>query len=262
MPLATSAQVKRIALKAGANRPLINDVANTYTLVSAIPSPLGYSQALTVATFREQYDEKIGADLGGSIDYTVWKKLFISTGLGVNYNRFRRNGEVMSLNDFMEGNVVLYPGVNPVNTGVTIGSMYGSTVDPRFTVQQQKMENIGKTELLYVQIPLMAGISILKDRLMVRAGATLSTLVYASTYETRYNFSENLIYEYRNTNKESYNRLATGVTLNVTYYIIPGLGIDASVNKSLTSIYDLDDDGTEKAKMTLLSLGLCYAIVK
>ncbi|MFD0999389.1 outer membrane beta-barrel protein [Ohtaekwangia kribbensis] len=260
--LAVNAQVKRIVLKAGANRPFINDVTNTFTMVSVIPSPLGYGNAITVATFNERYDEKIGADLAGSIDYTIWRKFFVSTGLGVNYTRFKRDGAVVGLDDFANGNLGFYSSTYPIKTGVPIGSIYGPTVDPRFTVSQGKLDNLGKTDLVYVQIPLMAGISLLQDKLMVRAGTTLSTLVYASEYESRYSASDNVFYEQRSTSKEKYNQLLAGITLNATYYIMPGLGIDVSANKSLTPIYDLDDDGTEKAKMTLLSLGLCYSIVK
>jgi hypothetical protein len=260
--LVTTAQVKRIALKAGANRPFINDVTNTFTLVSVIPSPLGYSNSFTVATFSERYHEKIGADLAGSIDYTVWRKLFVSTGVGINYNRFKRDGMVVGLDDFASGNFGFYTSTYPIQTGAPIGSIYGPTVDPRFTVPQQKLDNLGKTDLLYVQVPLMAGISLFKYRLNVRAGATLSTLIYASEYESRYSAADNVFYEHRSTSKEKYNQLLAGVTLGATYYIISGLGIDISANKSLTPIYDLDDDGTEKAKMTLLSLGLCYSIVK
>lgn len=260
--LAAHAQVKRITVKAGANRPFINDVTNTYTLVSVIPSPLGYGNALTVATFNERYDEKIGADLAGSIDYTVWRKFFVSTGLGVNYTRFKRDGAVVGLDDFASGNLGFYSSTNPVKTGMPFGSIYGTTLEPRLTVSQEKLNNLGKTDLVYVHVPLMAGVSLLKDRFVVRAGTTLSTLVYASEYEARYNASNNLLYEDRSTSKEKYNRLLAGITLNATYYVIPGLGIDVSANKSLTPIYDLDDDGTEKAKMTLLSLGLCYSIVK
>lgn len=256
--LAATAQVKRIALKGGPNRPFINDVSNTFAYVSVIPSPLGYSNSVSVSTYNEHYDEKIGADLAGSIDYTVWGRFFVSTGLGVSYNRFERDGMVAGLNDFTSGNTVLYP----TTTGVPIGSVYGPIVNPRFTVPQRKMDNLGKTDLVYIQVPLMAGISLLKDKLMVRAGTTLSTLIYASQYESRYSTSDNVFYEHRSTSKEKYNQLLAGITLNATYYIIPGLGIDISANKSLTSIYDLEDDGTEKAKMTLLSLGLSYAIVK
>lgn len=256
--LAANAQVKRITLKAGANRPFINDVTNTFTLVSTNPSPLGNGNAITVATFNERYDEKIGADFSGSMDYTVWRKVFVSTGLGVNYNRFKRDGMIVGLDDFASGNFGSYP----IKSGVPIGSIYGTTLEPRLTIPQGKMNNLGKTDLVYIHLPLMAGISLLKDKLLVRAGTTLSTLVYASEYESRYNASDNSLYEHRSTSKEKYNQLLAGVTLNATYYIIPGLGIDISANKSLTPIYDLDDEGTEKAKMTLLSLGLCYAIVK
>lgn len=256
--LVVNAQVKRIALKAGANRPLINDVSNTFTFVSVMPSPLGYSNSVSVSTYNEHYDEKIGADIAGSIDYTIWRKFFVGTGLSVSYNRFQRDGIIAGLNNFAGGNPFLYP----TATGTPIGSLYGPIVDPRFTAPQQKMDNLGKTDLVYAQVPLMAGISLFKDKLMVRAGTTLSTLIYASEYESRYSASDNVFYEHRSTSKEKYNQWLAGVTLNATYYIVSGVGIDISANKSLTPIYDLDDDGTEKAKMTLLSLGLCYSIVK
>jgi hypothetical protein len=169
---------------------------------------------------------------------------------------------IVGLDDFASGSPGFYPGTYTIKAGVPIGSIYGTTLEPRLTIPQGKMDNLGKTDLVYVHVPLMAGISLLKDKLLVRAGTTLSTLVYASEYESRYNASDNVFYEYRSTGKENYNQLLAGVTLNATYYIIPGLGIDISANKSLTPIYDLDDDETEKAKMTLLSLGLCYSIVK
>lgn len=256
--LVVNAQIKRIVLKAGANRPFINDVSNTFTFVSVMPTPFGYSNSVSVSTYHEHYDEKIGADIGGSIDYTIWRKLFVGTGLSVSYNRFQRDGMIAGLDNFASGNTVLYP----TTSGTPIGSFYGPIVDPRFTVPQGKMDNLGKTDLVYAQVPLMAGISLFKDKLMVRAGTTLLTLVYASEYESRYSASDNVFYEHRSTSKDKYNRVLAGVTLNATYYIISGLGIDISANKSLTPIYDLDDDGTEKAKMTLLSLGLCYSIVK
>jgi hypothetical protein len=261
--LAASAQVKRIALKGGANRPFINDVTNTYTVTTGVPSGTNLgglgSISQTSATYTERYEEKTGADILGSIDYTLWRKFFVGTGLGLNYIRFKRNGTVMSLDNFIRG----YNSPYPTTTGVPIGSLYGSgTYQPRFIIPPTYSDNPGKTDLIYVQVPLMAGVSLLKDRLTVRAGATLSGLVYASEYKLRYDASDNLYHDHRDTSKENFNRLLAGVALNVTYYVFPGLGIDIAANKSLTSIYDLDDDGTDKAKTTLLSLGLCYAIVK
>lgn len=263
--LAANAQIKRIALKSGANRPIINDVTNTYTFTTVVPSGGGLNElgsiSQSMSTYTECYEEKTGADIAGSIDYTLCRNFFVSTGLGLNYTRFKRNGAVVSLDNFTGVYSNLYP--YSTTTGVPIGSLYGSgTYQPRFIIPSSYSDRLGKTDLVYIQIPLVAGVSLLNDRLMVRAGTTLSGLVYASEYELRYNTSDNSFYDHRNTSKEKFNSLLAGVVLNLTYYIIPGVGIDVSANKSLTSIYDLNNDGTEKAKMALLSLGLSYAIVK
>lgn len=184
----------------------------------------------------------------------------MSTGLGISYARFKRDGRAASLDDWQTNHLLPYP---YAATGTPIGSLYGNQ-KPVFNYPglMTNSENLGKTDLFYVQIPLLAGVSLLKDRLVVRGGTTITGLIYASEYKRKYDATARSLHDDRDTSKENFNTILAGITLNATYYIIPGLGIDVSANKSLTPIYDLDDDGSQKAKMTLLSLGLCYAIVK
>ncbi len=253
----TDAQIKRVAITAAANYSSIPDVTNTYSMQTTIPTSTGYGTMLSIGSFKQQYDEKPGFDLSGRADYTLSRRFFVSSGLGVSYSRFKRSGSILSLEDFATQNGVTG---STVYNGVPVGSFYGVRPilnNPVFSPS----ENLGKTSIVYIQVPVMAGVSLLRDKLLVRGGATFSGLVYASEYKQRYDATDGSFHDYKDTDKDGFNSILAGLTLNVSYYIVPSLGIDLTANKFLSSIYNIDDE-SDKAKMTLLSLGVSYSIVK
>ncbi|HEY9048394.1 MAG TPA: outer membrane beta-barrel protein [Ohtaekwangia sp.] len=251
------AQIKRIAVKASANYPIIPDVTNAAYMNAPIPSSTGYSSTTVAASIRQKFQSKVGGAFQSTIDYQLSSRFFLSTGLGISYLRYKRSTEIGSLPVGVESLVITS------TSGVSIGSMYGSItgVDSDHglgAILVTPSDKTGNTSLVYIQAPVMAGVALLNSKLLLRVGATFSTLIYASEHKRRYNVTSFTVENYKDTSKDSYTPIVAGAALQVTYQMLPKVGVDFTANRSFSSIYKTDD--ADKAKSALLSLGLSYSL--
>jgi hypothetical protein len=137
-------------------------------------------------------------------------------------------------------------------SGIPFGSFYGSTANDNIDVVKPGKPRADKTTL-YLSVPLMAGTSFLKGRLLIRTGATLSYLINASQYITTYSMATGTTTEHKENSTNGYRSFLAGAAIQSTYRVTKYLGVDISYQHSLTPIYT-----EKKSRYNTLSLGLSY----
>lgn len=257
--IGAEAQIKRLTFKAAANYTIIPAEKFTQKITPVIPSS-GYTTISTsTATFKESYEAKPGFDVGGSVDYIVSPRFFITTGVNFSLLRYKRifTIENLQVDDFN----------SPLNTsaGNAIGQPFGSIVFrdvngntlPEGAVNLlQPSQNKGKTSTLYLQIPVLIGTTFFQDKLFIRGGISFSYLLSASVYTDRYSLTSG-IESYKDKSRDSFNALLAAGTINATYMITKSLGVDIGVSKSLTPIFG---ESKVKSKYNTFSLGVNYTL--
>ena len=116
----------------------------------------------------------------------------------------------------------------------------------------------GETTALYLQIPVTAGTTFFKDRLLVQTGLTTSWIVRGTEYKSLFSYST---YETRKQNTtDEFNSVQFGLSLQTSYRITKTIGIEVSAQKSLSKMYDRESTG--KGKFNAVSLGVSYNFFK
>lgn len=255
----SDAQIKRYSFKAAANFPIIPSVVSKVNLEPSQLTP-GMPFSTEKITIEETFDEKAGFNFGGQLDFSVDNKIFITTGLSVSYLRFRQintlidftsQGYTYKLTELAEGDYL---------TGSPVGTVISDSPGSSFFKTDEKL---GETTTLYLQSPVLAGVSLFKNRLMISAGATFSFLVNATTYSYKIYQDETLL-SIQLMKEQSYDRftqLLVSATVQATYLVTRQIGINFNANAYLSPVYSASDQ-SKKAKYNVLSLGLSYSINK
>jgi hypothetical protein len=254
---AAHGQLKRIQLHLSGNLPFIASVQTKGTLINASPSA-AYQSTTLAPGLKESFEHTVGFNLGGNLDYHVTPRFFISSGLNVARLRFKRSIDViMSQQDFQASTGFNTPTRVGQPFGVIIPSGDSYNADANPTVFSSK--KAGQTSLYYLQMPLLAGTSCIKNKLLIRAGATFSWSMISAEYKTRYSPSEG-IREYKDTSNDSFTSLLVAATVNASYLLHKHIAIEASANQYLTPIYKSAARVGGEAKYVVLSLGISYVL--
>jgi len=236
----------------GANRVVLPAVETQSELTAAIPVSTGIPYYKYPITIRTEFSGKVGFDLGAKADFALTDRFFIATGLQASFVRYQKSVSIENFPTAAEPN-------GAVINGVPGGSVIFNPVPTGNNAVKLNSGGDGKTSLWYGQIPVMAGASLFHSKLVVRAGTIFSILAYASENKTRYSLTAPYTSEtYKDTDKSAYHTFQAGAALETTYFIWPWMGVDLSVNHSLTSLYD----DQSKPRMSTVSLGLNYCIGK
>lgn len=266
---ASEAQIKRYSFKVAANYPLIKDVTTLDVMTLTAPWYMGTSGSNPInytaeTTIRQSFKGHMGFDASGNIDYAVSKKLFLTTGLTISYLRFKQIITIESLGTSQSLTEI------PAKGGGIIGDFYGSITfrdtEGDFVTQPAQLtqsDKLGETTTLYLQTPILVGVSLLKDKFLIRGGATFSFLLNTSSYklQSSYHGTAFVLSDYKDNTKEGYTDVMSSGTIQATYLIAKRIGVDFSFNKYFTSIYS-NNDQSKKAKYNTLSLGLSYNLSK
>jgi hypothetical protein len=246
-------------------------LSTNYTAIDAVryeptvtPSPSNtgyYSQIIGLGTVKESFKGQTGFGLSSKLDYKISTRFFITSGLSVNYMRYQRSVKIESLDAYSPTSFIPPP---TTVSGAPFGSYYYRTYDNSLnpTVTPfviEGSEKAGKTTTFYLQIPLMAGTTFLKEKLVVRSGFTFSCLLNATQYRQQYSFNEGITTEKINSTK-GFNSFMVGAALETTYLITKQLGVDLAVQRSLSSIYD--KSSAAKPKYNIFSLGVSYSFTR
>ncbi len=266
---ASEAQIKRYSFRVAANYPLIKDVTTSDVMTLTTPWYMGTSGSNPInytaeTTIRQSFNGRMGFDASGNIDYAVSKKFFLTTGLTISYLRFKQIITIEGLGTSQSLTEI------PAISGGIIGDFYGS-ITFRNTggnivtqpAQLTQSDKLGETTTLYLQTPVLVGVSLLKDKLLIRGGVTFSFLLNATRYKSQssYNGTAFVSSDYKDNTKEGYTDVMASGTVQATYLITKRIGVDFSFNKYFTSIYS-NTDQSKKAKYNVLSLGLSYNLSK
>jgi hypothetical protein len=254
-----TAQVKRYQFKVSGNYPSIPATESVHEL-TMLPHT-GFVAAAHTATVKESFETKAGLDIGGTIDIAFSKKFFFTTGVNASWLRYTRHVTIAKLSSPYDTESTLPPGVQ---VGAPFGSITwrdaANPAEPPPTGLVAGKRN-GETTALYLQVPVMAGTSLLHDKLLIRAGATVSLLVQSTEYKMRYSYT-NGIESYQERNGGSHSKVLGAATANVSYAITKNFGIDIAASRYLTPIYNASNRPGGKAEYTVLSAGLSYIITR
>jgi len=268
--LITQAQVKNFSFKAGVNYPVIpTKTVETQITSLALPESSGFSP-ITVGSISLVHESKPGIDLGGAFDYSISRKFFISTGLNLSYLRFKKLAKIEKLS----GGQIESDFDLPTTVGMPMGSFYGSIIyrdangnvvvgEPRPETEISSLRSTGdqgKTSTLYLQVPVLVGTTFLHDKLIVRAGISVSYLLSASQYVDRYSYENQSVESHKETSRDGYTAILASCTVTTTYKITRMLGVDLSMNQFLSPIYNQSGKTSFKSKYSTLAFGLSYTL--
>jgi hypothetical protein len=136
------AQKVGLEVQASVNYPLIPTYSRSVYPYKWVPIA-NVSGVITVdnsTKVRETYQDNIGGKLGLNVNFNLKKNFFLKTGIGLNFISFRREFNYVDL-----------------ATPQTGGFSSGTIVLPNL-----QSPDIGKTYLLYTEIPVSAGYRFLK----------------------------------------------------------------------------------------------------
>jgi hypothetical protein len=252
------AQVKNFTVHLGAGVPIISSVKSAENMNSVpIPASTGYSYTVRKANLEQSFSDRRAFELRGQFDYGLTSKIFLTSGLSLNYILFQRNVRIVDIDRNFESTVTLYPPTSTV--GIPFGSISFRDVNGDLVVNQNlrdltKSEDVGKTTAMSVQFPVLIGTSIFNDKLQVRVGPVFSYLLRVTEIKPAYangSFSESKV-----SSKDDFTEFNTGLSLQTTFLISPRFGIDFSAQKFFAPIYT--DDNLRQAKYNLLMFGVSY----
>ena len=246
-------QIKRISLRGGAN---YTSIENTFVHEDAImiapqyTGPDGFQADWVEAVFGQTFDSRAGAEFGAIFDCTIKGRFLVTTGLSMSLIRFQKKYPAIAMRT--GGPTGFLHSYVPKNSyyGEVYPSPYFYDVGPYMFFYDN--EKTGETSIASVQVPVLLGVSLLKNKLLIHAGGTISLVAYSSEYKVKFNGDD-----FREKNPENISKVFTSATANITYMVTKKLGIDLTGNYSLQSIYK-----NAAVKTTVYSLGVSYSLSK
>ena len=256
------AQFKNFSLHLSANYPWIKNTEER-PKPNVIPSPSGYSSLTIQMGTRQSFTEKVGYAISGRFDYSVSSRFFITTGLSMTCLRFQRSIEVINQNGQL-----LFP-TDSIKSGTPVGSIYGpiisrdangNSISHRALSTMPISNNLGNTTTWSLQVPILAGTSFFKDKLLMKAGVSFSYLLRVSEVKQQFSYSPTTatLSDYKDHSDEAYNKFLTAGLLEVTYQLTKRLGIDVTAQHFFTPIYKSISQPAETPRYNTLSFGVGY----
>jgi Outer membrane protein beta-barrel domain len=236
------AQKIGVEVQASANYPLIPTYTRSIYPYKWVPIA-NVSGIITVdnsTKFRENYRDNIGGKLGLNVAFDLKKNFFLRTGIGLNFISFKREFKYVDLAEPQSGGFGTYtipdPGIHSLD--------------------------IGKTYLLYTDIPVSAGYRFLKKKLIVNLGFTVSLLTYSEQYiidpySELHGLNERMIYDDTGL---GLSNLSFSVNAELAYQIKNKFSIFMRYSYQLSSIYDKNFQYVGTPRYNLFELGAGYRI--
>jgi len=214
------------------------------------PSSTGY---IIVPGFKETYDAKTGIKLSGQVKFKLANNISIGTGINFNLIRFKRNVEIMYPYPDLE------EGVFAIDSSVVIGSPIGYIGINDIQLSGGQNDDIGKTSILYTEIPIYLNYSLFNQKVSIGIGLTASFLTYSSVYI--YDVDNSYLYSFPEVKKDKTSDGLTNLmwsgNIEVEYLVFRNIGAKLSYSRSFNSVYDTDESyGTPK--YNLFTLGVSY----
>lgn len=267
--LSASAQLKNFRLTAGANYAIIPAPPSGESETLVLP-PTGYSNYYTGTAFlSESYKSRPGFSLGSSVDVTVHPKVFLRSGLIFSVINFRLTTTIEGLSSFTPttSGTVVKPGTpfSPIY-GYVIDGIYGGLGDYvvdddghlRWAdikpIEQRNEDKIGKTRFFCIQVPLLAGTSLYKDRIVISAGAVVNFLTFASVYQS------NFVSVEKENATSSFTSLLPGAMIAIDFKILSRVSAEISGQHYFSPLYKSEYRQAGNSYLNNFVAGLSYRL--
>lgn len=231
------------------NTPYIAEVKNN------IPSGqynIGYTSIITNTGIKETYDSKSGVKFSGRLSYQISSKLHLESGLSLSIIRFKQSQIVNSnFDNILIDNII-------IGDIYTSDSLWGPITDNEFI---ETNKNLGKTSVLYTEIPIIVGYSFFNNKLICKLGMSASFLTYSEVYKynTDYFYNSNPVIV--DSSSDGLNNLLLNGHLEIEYLVYKNIGLNMNYQRSFNSIYD-DNMSVGDPKYNLFSLGVSYSFLR
>jgi hypothetical protein len=258
------------SVHAGSALPIIATVERSMKVQATPVSSAFGSTFLNAGTLRETFDTKAGFYLSGRVTIKTTSVFFITTGLAIQGLRYNRSVTVEKM-----GNET----TAPVLADRTAGSPFSSF----FTIRADSNGNVvlnenglpvsseplfskpnGSITNMFIQVPILAGTSLLNNKLGVKVGTTVSYLAYASSYKQKltrsYADQYPTLVESKEKANDDFTPISAGLVTEISYQPGKRWMIDLSFQKNLNALYAGAARSGGKAKLNVLSLGIGYSI--
>lgn len=252
-------QISGFRIKAGVNTGFVGSYSTPLKLNTYTPSPGYYSSSPNLWSLKYTYEAKPGFEAGAAFDYPLGKRFYITSGLDVSLIRYKSVAKAknISMADPIVGSD-LYGGI----VGTPFGAIQaGRDLDheripdsPSIRIEDDNENKLGNTSLVFINVPLLIGTNILKDKAFVRAGLTGSFIAHASTWQWRQTLSRYSI-ERDNNAADNFNRISASATLQAGLNITSNLALQLSGQYFVRPLYKEGDQ-----RMTTASAGLVYKL--
>jgi len=241
-PTIVNAQKIGLDVQVSANYPVI---PTYYKQVYSVKwSPVANVSGVIVVDqstkIREKYQDNIGGKIGLNASLDLKKNFFISTGIGLNFISFKREFQYVDLAEPIPGGFS--------NTTIPSPGIFSS--------------DIGKTFLLYTDIPVSAGVKLIKKQLSLNLGLTVSLLTFSQQYLVKQYNEFDVRYEkiVLDNTSEGLTKVSFSVHAEAAYRVKLKYSVFVRYSRQLSPIYKKDYQYVGKAKYNLIELGAGYRL--
>ena len=237
-----NAQKIRVEVQASVNYPHIPTYTRSIYPNQWFPIADG-SGVVTVdnsTRVRETYQNNLGGKLGLNVTFDLVKNFYLKTGFGLNFISFQRQFNYINLATPHVGGFSSWTIVTP----------------------HPQSPDIGKTYILFAEIPVTAGYRFFKEKLSVNLGCMVSILTYSEQYIIDPFYYYYSIYErtIRDKTGTGLTNLSFSVNGEIAYQIWKKFSIFTRYSYQLSSIYDKRYRYVGTPRYNLFELGAGYRI--
>lgn len=249
--LAAKSQKIELGIQASINCPIIPAISTQSKSKSISPST-GY-QFLTIPNHcKEVFQNRVGGKINFDVIYNFENNFFLKTGIGVNLLRFKREVQI-DLSNY-----------RPIDstTFLTGDSLYWY-ITPTTRPPSHSSPNVGRTGIIYIDIPIFIGYKFLDNKLSVGLGLTTSLIAFSEQYKNTYYLYQNGgIYgtEVKDNSSDGLTNLSFSLNAEFSYLIKQKYTMFLRYSRQLNPIFDKDYQYAGKAKYHLLDFGIGYKI--
>jgi hypothetical protein len=267
-----AAQLKNFRISANVNYPLISAPSSTQSKPLTLPPVSGYVSHYTgVASISEGYATQPGFSLGTSFDIAVHPKFYFRSGVIFAVTNFRRATSIESLSAFKpttDGSAGTSGMPFSSFYGYQFGSIYTGTgeyeIDENghlritdITPIEIKDENkVGKTRLLTLRVPFLAGTSFYKGRIGISAGGVFNIIANASVHQL------DLGSVNKQNGTDQFTSVSPGAMMVIDYRISHRIAAEISGQHFFSPLYKSEYRQAGKSYLTTLSAGLSYRFAR
>lgn len=245
------------------NLPYIADIKETPNLYPSISTTTGYTSYTTSYTLNENYSSKSGARISGNLIYQLNSRLTIEGGLQLNLIRYKQSTTI-------NNNDLQLTGIN-INTLAEEGNPYGVIYGENFERDTSGFiifpsnesisldDDLGKTNILYTEIPLLVGYSFFNNQLFCRIGISAAFLTYSEVYKYNLESYSFVTQVEKDKSSDGFTNFVLNGNVEIEYFFYKNIGLNLSYNRSFNSVYD-ENASIGKPKYNIFSLGISYQI--